>query len=159
MPLSFFSKGYFQDLLNKSEKSLYETFPGMYGDLYNQNVKVFKDLYSDLRRYYRGANINLEEALNEFWIHLLERLFKLMNPQYHLTDDYVECMVKHSEQHKPFGEVPRDLKLKATRAFIAVRSFVQGLGVANDVIKKVSQIILQIIGARGDLKEKREEDQ
>ncbi|KAL8187709.1 UNVERIFIED_CONTAM: glycerophosphocholine acyltransferase [Gekko kuhli] len=130
----------------------------MYGDLYNQNVKVFKDLYSDLRRYYRGANINLEEALNEFWIHLLERLFKLMNPQYHLTDDYVECMVKHSEQHKPFGEVPRDLKLKATRAFIAVRSFVQGLGVGNDVVKKVYQVILQGIDARSGLKEKTQED-
>nr|XP_056706148.1 glypican-1 [Euleptes europaea] len=144
--------GYFQDLLNKSEKSLYDTFPGMYGDLYNQNVKVFKDLYSDLRRYYRGANINLEEALNEFWIHLLERLFKLMNPQYHLTDDYVECMVKHSEQHKPFGEVPRDLKLKATRAFIAVRSFVQGLGVGNDVVKKVSQVPLSPYCTRAIMK-------
>uniref|UniRef100_A0A8D0B2S3 Glypican-1 n=1 Tax=Salvator merianae TaxID=96440 RepID=A0A8D0B2S3_SALMN len=132
--------GYFQDLLNKSEKALYDTFPGMYGDLYNQNTKVFKDLYSELRRYYRGSNINLEEALTEFWTRLLERLFKWMNPQYHLPDEYVDCMVKHSEQHKPFGEIPRDLKLKATRAFIAVRSFVQGLGVGNDVVRKVSQV-------------------
>ncbi|KAJ6669262.1 hypothetical protein lerEdw1_008071 [Lerista edwardsae] len=133
-------RGYFQDLLNKSEKALYETFPGLYGDLYAQNVKVFKDLYNELRRYYRGSNINLEEALNEFWTRLLERLFKLMNPQYYLPDEYVDCMMKHSEQHKPFGEVPRDLKLKATRAFIAVRSFVQGLGVGSDVVKKVSQV-------------------
>nr|XP_020642068.1 glypican-1 [Pogona vitticeps] len=134
--------GYFQDLLNKSEKTLYDTFPGMYGDLYIQNIKLFKDLYSELRRYYRGSNINLEEALTEFWTRLLERLFKLMNPQYHLPDEYVDCMLKHSEQHKPFGEVPRDLKLKATRAFIAVRSFVQGLGVGNDVVRKVSQVPL-----------------
>ncbi|XP_063162809.1 glypican-1 [Candoia aspera] len=134
--------GYFQDLLNKSEKALYDTFPGMYGDLYLQNIKLFKDLYSELRHYYRGPNINLEEALNEFWTRLLERLFKLMNPQYQLPDEYVDCIVKHSEQHKPFGEVPRDLKLKATRAFIAVRSFVQGLGVGNDVVRKVSQVPL-----------------
>lgn len=112
----------------------------MYGDLYLQNVKLFKDLYSELRHYYRGPNINLEEALNEFWTHLLERLFKLMNPQYQLPDEYMDCIVKHSEQHKPFGEIPRDLKLKATRAFIAVRSFVQGLGVGNDVVRKVSQV-------------------
>lgn len=138
--LSAFFAGYFQDLLNKSEKTLYDTFPGMYGDLYIQNIKLFKDLYSELRRYYRGSNINLEEALTEFWTRLLERLFKLMNPQYHFPDEYVDCMLKHSEQHKPFGEVPRDLKLKATRAFIAVRSFVQGLGVGNDVVRKVSQV-------------------
>nr|XP_060623924.1 glypican-1 [Anolis sagrei ordinatus] len=144
--------GYFQDLLNKSEKALYETFPNMYGDLYLQNVKLFKDLYSELRRYYRGSNINLEEALNEFWTRLLERLFKLMNPQYHLPDEYVDCMVKHSEQHKPFGEVPRDLKLKATRAFIAVRSFVQGLGVGNDVVRKVSQVPLSQYCSRAIMK-------
>nr|XP_028586816.1 glypican-1 [Podarcis muralis] len=144
--------GYFQDLLNKSEKALYDTFPSMYGDLYTQNSKVFKDLYSELRRYYRGSNINLEEALNEFWIRLLERLFKLMNPQYYLPDEYVDCMVKHSEQHKPFGEVPRDLKLKATRAFIAVRSFVQGLGVGNDVVRRVSQVPLSQYCTRAIMK-------
>uniref|UniRef100_A0A8C8RQ75 Glypican-1 n=1 Tax=Pelusios castaneus TaxID=367368 RepID=A0A8C8RQ75_9SAUR len=134
--------GYFQDLLNKSEKALYDTFPSLYGELYSQNVKLFKDLYSELRRYYRGSNINLEEALNEFWIRLLERLFKLMNPQYLITDEYLDCMVKHAEQHKPFGEVPRDLKLKATRAFIAVRSYVQGLSVGSDIVRKVSQVSL-----------------
>lgn len=132
--------GYFQDLLNKSEKALYDAFPSMYGELYTQNVKVFKDLYSELRRYYRSSNINLEEALNEFWTRLLERLFKLLNPQYHITDEYLDCMVKHAEQHKPFGEVPRDLKLKATRAFIAARSYAQGFLVGSDVVRKVSQV-------------------
>lgn len=97
-------------------------------------------MYSELRRYYRGSNINLEEALNEFWTRLLERLFKLMNPQYHITDEYLDCMVKHAEQHKPFGEVPRDLKVKATRAFIAARSYAQGFLVGSDVVKKVSQV-------------------
>ncbi|POI33154.1 hypothetical protein CIB84_003094, partial [Bambusicola thoracicus] len=130
---------YFQDLLNKSEKALYDTFPSLYGELYTQNMKVFKDLYSELRRYYRGSNINLEEALNEFWTRLLERLFKQMNAQYHITDEYLDCMVKHAEQHKPFGEVPRDLKLKATRAFIVARSYAQGFLVGSDVVKKVSQ--------------------
>lgn len=153
--LFLLSSGYFQDLLNKSEKALYDAFPSMYGELYTQNMKVFKDLYSELRRYYRGSNINLEEALNEFWTRLLERLFKLLNPQYHITDEYLDCMVKHAEQHKPFGEVPRDLKVKATRAFIAARSYAQGFLVGSDVVKKVSQVcwgssfssILRLVGA------------
>ncbi|XP_074888045.1 glypican-1-like isoform X2 [Buteo buteo] len=106
--------GYFQDLLNKSEKALYDAFPSIYGELYTQNMKVLKDLYGELHCYYRGSNINLEEALDEFWTRLLERLFKLMNPQYHIIDEYLDCMVKHAEQHKPFREVPRDLKVKAT---------------------------------------------
>ncbi|NWT24893.1 GPC1 protein, partial [Cardinalis cardinalis] len=133
---------YFQDLLNKSEKALHDAFPSLYGELYTQNAKVFKDLYSELRRYYRSSNINLEEALNEFWTRLLERLFKLLNPQYHITDEYLDCMVKHAEQHKPFGEVPRELKLKATRAFIAARSYAQGFLVGSDVVRKVSQVSL-----------------
>ncbi|XP_020861243.2 glypican-1 [Phascolarctos cinereus] len=51
-------------------------------------------------------------------------------------------MGKQAEAYKPFGEAPRELKLRATRAFVAVRSFVQGLGVAIDVVRKVSQVPL-----------------
>nr|XP_033814470.1 glypican-1 [Geotrypetes seraphini] len=144
--------GYFQNLLSNSEKTLQNTFPGMYGELYSQNIKQFKDLYIELRQYYRGSSVNLEEALHDFWIHLLERLFKLLNPQYQITDDYLDCLVKHSEQYKPFGEVPRDLKLKATRAFIAVRSFVQGLSVGSDVVKRVSQVSLSHECTRANMK-------
>ncbi|XP_029471344.1 glypican-1 [Rhinatrema bivittatum] len=144
--------GYFQDLLGKSEKSMQDTFPGMYGELYSQNVKQFRDLYAELRQYYRGSSVNLEEALHDFWLRLLERIFKLLNPQYHITDDYLDCMVKHVEQLKPFGEVPRDLKLKATKAFIAVRSFVQGLSVGADVAKKVPQVSLSHECTRANMK-------
>ncbi|XP_069473964.1 glypican-1 isoform X2 [Ambystoma mexicanum] len=134
--------GYFQDLLNKSEKSLHDTFPDLYGDLYSQHVKQFRELYVELRQYYKGTTVNLEEVLHEFWMHLLERLFKLLNSQYVITDEYLDCVFKLSEQLKPFGEVPRDLKLKVTRALIASRSFVLGLGVGIEVVKRVSQVSL-----------------
>jgi hypothetical protein len=52
------------------------------GFLYTQNTRVFSDLYTELRRYYRGSNINIEEALNEFWARLLERMFKGANGRY-----------------------------------------------------------------------------
>ncbi|XP_006637812.1 glypican-1 isoform X1 [Lepisosteus oculatus] len=134
--------GYFLDLLNQSERSLQDSFPAVYGELYTQNARLFKDLYAELRRYYRGSNINLEEVLNEFWVRLLERLFKAQNPQYVFGDEYLECAVKQTETLRPFGDVPRELKLKATRAFIAARSFVQGLGVSSEVVRKVSQVPL-----------------
>ncbi|XP_053565838.1 glypican-1 [Bombina bombina] len=131
---------YFQDLLNKSEKVLQETFPSLYGDIYIQNGKIFKDLYSELRQYYRGSGINLEEALTDFWSRLLERVFKTQNSQFTFSDEYLDCLVKQYEQLKPFGDIPREMKLKATRAFIAARSFVQGLSAAADIVKKVTQV-------------------
>ncbi|XP_036377387.1 glypican-1 [Megalops cyprinoides] len=134
--------GYFLELLNGSERSLQESFLATYGTLYSQNAHIFRDLYGELRRYYRGSSVNLEEALNEFWTRLLERLFKAYNPQYAIGDEYLECVAKQTETLRPFGDVPRDLKLKATRAFIAARSFVQGLTVGGEVVRKVSQVPL-----------------
>ncbi|KAM9315813.1 glypican-1 [Gastrophryne carolinensis] len=132
---------YFQDLLNKSEQTLLETFPSRYGELYSQNDgKIFKDLYSELRQYYRGSGVNLEEALTEFWSHLLERVFKAQNSQVTFSYEYLDCLAKQYDQLKPFGDIPREMKLKATRAFIAARSFVQGLAAAADIVKRVSQV-------------------
>uniref|UniRef100_A0A8C7P281 Glypican-1 n=1 Tax=Oncorhynchus mykiss TaxID=8022 RepID=A0A8C7P281_ONCMY len=73
---------YLLELLNRSEVVLQESYPPVLGFLYTQNTRVFSDLYTELRRYYRGSNINIEEALNEFWARLLERLFKGANGQY-----------------------------------------------------------------------------
>uniref|UniRef100_A0AAZ3P4H0 Glypican-1 n=1 Tax=Oncorhynchus tshawytscha TaxID=74940 RepID=A0AAZ3P4H0_ONCTS len=134
---------YFTDLLNRSERSLQDSFLATLGSLYSKNAPVFQDLYADLRRYYRGSAVNLEETLNDFWARLLERLFKVSSlPQYTLTDDYLECVAKQTETLRPFGDVPRDLKPKVTRAFVAARSFVQGLTVSGEVVRKVSQVPL-----------------
>lgn len=57
-------------------------------------------------------------------------------------DDYLECVSKQSETLRPFGDTPRDLKLKVTRTFVAARSFVQGLVISGEVVRKVSQVRL-----------------
>nr|XP_026237980.1 glypican-1 [Urocitellus parryii] len=134
--------GHFQSLLNESERALQETFPDAFGGLYTQNARAFRDLYAELRLYYRGANLHLEETLAEFWARLLERLFRQLHPQLLLPDDYLDCLGKQAEALRPFGESPRELRLRATRAFVAARSFVQGLGVASDVVRKVAQVPL-----------------
>lgn len=131
---------HFQRLLNDSERTLQDAFPGAFGDLYTQNTRAFRDLYAELRLYYRGANLHLEETLAEFWARLLERLFKQLHPQLLPTDDYLDCLGKQAEALRPFGDAPRELRLRATRAFVAARSFVQGLGVASDVVRKVAQV-------------------
>ncbi|XP_013363571.1 PREDICTED: glypican-1 [Chinchilla lanigera] len=133
---------YFQQLLNNSERALQDAFPGAFGELYTQNARAFRDLYTELRLYYRGANLHLEETLAEFWARLLERLFRQLHPQLLLPDDYLDCLGKQAEALRPFGDTPRELRLRATRAFVAARAFVQGLGVAGDVVRKVAQVPL-----------------
>ncbi|MBZ3869126.1 Glypican-6 [Sciurus carolinensis] len=109
--------------------------------LYMQNSEVFQDLFTELKRYYTGGNVNLEEMLNDFWARLLERMFQLINPQYHFSEDYLECVSKYTDQLKPFGDVPRKLKIQVTRAFIAARTFVQGLTVGREVANRVSKVV------------------
>lgn len=55
-------------------------------------------------------------------------------------EDYLECVSKQIETLRPFGDIPRTMKLAVTRTFVAARSFVQGLVVTGDVVRKVSQV-------------------
>ncbi|KAF7215764.1 glypican-6b isoform X1 [Nothobranchius furzeri] len=131
---------FFLDLLENTERSLNEMFVRTYGKPYMQNAEVFENLFSELKRYYTGGNVNLEEMLNDFWSRLLERMFTLLNSQYVITEDYLECISKYIDQLKPFGDVPRKLKAQITRAFIAARTFVQGLSVGREVAQRVSKV-------------------
>uniref|UniRef100_A0A3P9I0E7 Glypican 6a n=1 Tax=Oryzias latipes TaxID=8090 RepID=A0A3P9I0E7_ORYLA len=131
---------FFLELLDNSEKSLNSLFTRTYGKLYMQNSEVFQDLFTELKRYYTGGNVNLEEMLNDFWSRLLERMFQLLNSQYHFTDDYLECIGKIADVLKPFGDAPRRLKIQVTKAFIAARTFVQGLMVGREVANRVAKV-------------------
>lgn len=133
---------YFTELHSRSERSLQEALSPL-GPLYSQNTRLYGDLYVDLRQYYRGSALNLDETLSEFWSRLLERTFKISAPtDVNLSEDYLECVAKQQETLRPFGDVPRDMKVKLIRAFVTARSFVQGLIVSADVVKKVSQVHL-----------------
>ncbi|KAG7513369.1 glypican-1-like [Solea senegalensis] len=133
---------YFTELHSNSERSLQEVLSPL-GPLYSQNTRLFLDLYTDLRQYYRGSTINLDETLSEFWSRLLERSFKSSAPpEVSLSEDYLECVAKQQETLRPFGDIPRDMKVKVIRAFVTARSFVQGLIVSGEVVRKVSQVNL-----------------
>lgn len=70
---------YFTELHGRSERSLQEVLSPL-GPLYSQNSRLYGDLYTDLRQYYRGSALNLDENLSEFWSRLLERTFKASAP-------------------------------------------------------------------------------
>ncbi|KAL6108298.1 gpc1 [Pungitius sinensis] len=133
---------YFTELHGNSERSLVEVLSPL-GPLYSQNTRLYGDLYADLRQYYRGSALNLDETLSEFWSRLLERTFKISTPSdVSLSEDYLDCVAKQQETLRPFGDVPRDMKAKLIRAFVTARSFVQGLIVSGEVVRKVSQVHL-----------------
>lgn len=124
-----------------------------------QSSGVFQDLFTELKRYYTGGNVNLEEMLNDFWSRLLEHMFQLLNSQYHFSDDYLECVSKHTEQLKPFGDIPRRLKVLVTRGFIAARTFVQGLMVGREVANRVTKVSLFVSPHGCSLSHDREVDE
>uniref|UniRef100_H3DL44 Glypican-1 n=1 Tax=Tetraodon nigroviridis TaxID=99883 RepID=H3DL44_TETNG len=133
---------YFTELHSHSERSLQDTLSPL-GPLYSQNTRLFGGLYTDLRQYYRGSALNLDETLSEFWSRLLERTFKFSAPtDVNLSEDYLECVAKQQTTLRPFGDIPRDMRTKVIRAFVTARSFVQGLIVSADVVRKVSQVSL-----------------
>ncbi|KAG9340974.1 hypothetical protein JZ751_020168 [Albula glossodonta] len=123
---------FFRELLDNAESSLHKMFTRTYGLMFMRHAELFKNLFQDLRRYYASgsAAVNLEAMLADFWNSLMERMFRLMNVQYEFSDAYMECVVGHSEQLKPFGDVPRKLRLQLTRAFVAARTFTRGLAVS-----------------------------
>ncbi|MEQ2215816.1 hypothetical protein XENOCAPTIV_006332, partial [Xenoophorus captivus] len=124
-----------EGLIREAGRSLQASFNSLH--------RSFDKLYTDLRQYYRGSALNLDENLSDFWSRLLERTFKASAPtDVTLSEDYFECVAKQQETLRPFGDIPRDMKTKVIRSFVTARSFVQGLLVSADVVKKVSQVSL-----------------
>ncbi|XP_058875281.1 glypican-6-like isoform X1 [Acipenser ruthenus] len=131
---------FFRELIDVAEKSMNQMFTKTYGRLYTQNSRVFQELYTELRSYYTGGSVSLDDVLSEFWARLLERMFTLVNPQYQFSEEYLECVSKHSEQLRPFGDVPRRLRLQVSRAFIAARALVQGLATGRDLVGRAAKL-------------------
>ncbi|KAI5107562.1 glypican 6b precursor [Silurus meridionalis] len=131
---------FFLGLLEKTERSLNEMFVRTYGELYTRNADVFQRLFSELKHYYTGGNVNLEEMIDDFWTSLMERMFQLLNSQYDINDDYMECVNKHMDDLKPFGDVPKKFKAQVSRAFVVARTFVQGLEFGNEVANNASKV-------------------
>ncbi|XP_076877348.1 glypican-4 [Brachyhypopomus gauderio] len=133
---------FFRELLNNAETSLNDMFVRTYGMMYLKNAELFERFFQDLRRYYGSgaAAVDLDAVLADFWAELLERMFRLVNAQYDFSDAYMECVSRHTEQLKPFGDVPRKLRLQLKRAFVAARTFTLGLALIPEVAIKVSTV-------------------
>ena len=117
-------------------------FVRTYGLLYQQNSHVFTDLFEELRTYYKGGNVNLEDTLNDFFATLCQKMFALLNANYVFDAKYLQCVTTHMDALEPFGDVPKKLSIQVQRGFIAARTFVQGLAVGRDVVLEISKVRL-----------------
>uniref|UniRef100_A0A8C1R7E2 Glypican 2 n=1 Tax=Cyprinus carpio TaxID=7962 RepID=A0A8C1R7E2_CYPCA len=138
---------FFRELMDVAEKSMNQMFTQTYGHLYTQNAPIFQQLFSDLRRYYTGGRVSVAEVLSDFWAGLVERVFALVNPQYQFSEDYLECVSKHAEQLRPFGDVPHKLHIQVSRALTAARTLVQSLAAGRDIVNKATKVRSECVRA------------
>lgn len=115
-------------------------FVTTYGLLYQQNSRVFSELFANLTEYYNGRDVDLEKALRSFFINLLKKMFQLLNLDYKLDESYLDCVGSKMDKFKPFEDIPKKLATQVNRAFIAARTFVQGLTIGRDFINAISKV-------------------
>ena len=132
--------------MDNAKKGLHEMFVRTYGLLYQQNAEMFSNLFRDLTNYYRGSNLNLVEILNNFFEKLLQRMIELTYVEYVFEENYLKCITRNLKlmDSKPFGDVPANLKSQVKRAFVAARTFVQGLAIGRDVIVAMESVSIVI---------------
>ncbi|XP_042331095.1 glypican-2 isoform X2 [Sceloporus undulatus] len=131
---------FFRELLAGAERSLQAMFTRSYGRLYAQHARLFQGLFAELHRHLQGSRPGLDEALGDFWARLLERMLPLLNPQYSFPEGYLDCVGRQVEGLRAFGESPRQLRIQVTRAFIAARTFVQGLAAGRDIVAQAIKL-------------------
>ncbi|XP_015110574.1 glypican-6 [Diachasma alloeum] len=131
---------FFKELLATSKKGFHEMFKKTYGILYEQNAYVFTDLFKELESYYTKGTVNLDEAMDNFFNTLYQKMFTVLNGQYNFDDKYLECVGNHMKEMRSFGDVPQKLGVQIKRSFIATRAFSQALTVAADVLKNMQTL-------------------
>lgn len=121
-------------LIDQSGQDLHGMFTRTYGSLYVENTEIFSQLFDELKSYFRGGNNDLSETMDSFFRRLMLRMFVLMNEQYDLGEQYRICVDTHIENLSPLGDVPQQLSVQVKRAFVAARTFYQGLIVGRDTV-------------------------
>ncbi|RLU21102.1 hypothetical protein DMN91_005475 [Ooceraea biroi] len=128
---------FFKDLLSASKRGFHEMFKKTYGILYEQNAYVFTDFFKELENYYAKGTVDLDEAMDNFFNTLYQKMFTVLNSQYNFDNKYLECVGEHMKEMRPFGDVPQKLGVQIKRSFVATRAFSQALTVATGVLKSM----------------------
>lgn len=76
-------------MLNKSKRDFHDMFTKTYGIIYEQNSYVFTDLFKELEKYYATGQVDLVDAMDDFFNTLYQKMFTVLNAQYTFDDKYV----------------------------------------------------------------------
>ncbi|XP_024882733.1 glypican-6 [Temnothorax curvispinosus] len=131
---------FFKDLLAGSKRGFHEMFKKTYGILYEQNAYVFTDFFNELENYYAKGTVDLNDAMDNFFNTLYQKMFTVLNSQYNFDNKYLECVGEHMKEMRPFGDVPQKLGVQIKRSFVATRAFSQALTVAANVLKNMQSL-------------------
>jgi glypican 4 (K-glypican) len=77
---------YFLELLETSKREFHEMFKKTYGVIYEQHSYVFTELFQDLKRYYERGRVRLDHAMESFFGRLYQKMFTVLNGQYHFDE-------------------------------------------------------------------------
>ncbi|OWA51958.1 Glypican-6 [Hypsibius exemplaris] len=133
---------YFTELIRNARHNLNTMFIRTYGPLYEKNAIIFTELFDKLEIYYRGnrGHVNLHSAINTFFSDLFKKMFALLNAQYTLDNTQLQCVSRHMDKVKPFGDVAEKLSQHVRRAFVEARTFVQALAIGRDTARTASEM-------------------
>lgn len=67
-------------------------------------------------------------------------MFALQSPEYDFSNAYLRCVREKMDALEPFGTIPFTLTKNIRQAFVAARTFVQGLAVGRNVALKMAQV-------------------
>jgi len=83
-------------------------------------------------------------SISSVWFQFFEnvflRMFEMQNPQYDYDASYLRCVSSRMDLLKPFGKTPETLTRNIRQAFVAARTFVQGLAVGRNVAIRVGGV-------------------
>lgn len=130
------------ELIKNSTKDLHDMFQKTYGVLYLQNAQIFANLFSNLQNFFRGRDLDLHEVLEKFFAILFQRMFALLNTSYSFDKKYLDCVAEYMDDLRPFGDVPQKLSVHIRRAFVAAATFMQGLRIGQNTLRRISQVWL-----------------
>lgn len=134
---------YFRGLIKKSQQDLDTMFQKIYQSYYQQNSKIFMDLFVDLIEYYDGqSDSDVNGIMDKFFSNLMSRMFQIMNARHQFSDSYLDCVSQHMKELKPFGDVPEKLKPQVRKVLIHARSFSQALFAGRDVVHMLESAVL-----------------
>ncbi|XP_014246357.1 glypican-6 [Cimex lectularius] len=132
----------FKEMMAKAKTDFHDMFKRTYGIIYEQNSYVFTDLFIELEKYYARGQVDLTETMDNFFSTLYQKMFTVLNAQYHFDNKYLECVTDKMRELKPFGDVPSKLTNQLKRSFVATRTFVQSLTLAGNIVNNIQNLAM-----------------